>query len=132
MRHSAAWIWQIVHRERCRLATDLSELPDEQWNVASLCPGWDVHDVLAHVVDTARTGRLAFVRELLRARMDFDRANDNGVTREKRRNPQETVDALDLAVCGRHVDRERLTGKAASRIADTSGRAKGAHEGHRP
>jgi uncharacterized protein (TIGR03083 family) len=35
-----------------------------------------------------------FVRELLRARMDFDRANDNGVVREKRQHPQDTVEAL--------------------------------------
>ncbi|WP_234788676.1 maleylpyruvate isomerase N-terminal domain-containing protein [Mycolicibacterium iranicum] len=24
------------------------------WTTPSLCPGWDVHHVLAHIVDTAR------------------------------------------------------------------------------
>ena len=94
MRALADEIWQTVHAERRRLAADLSALRDEEWTVPSLCPGWDVHDVLAHLVDTARTGRLTFVRDLLSARLDFDRANANGVAREKRPDPQDTVEAL--------------------------------------
>lgn len=94
MRTSAAAIWQTVHSERRRLVADLSGLREDQWRFPSLCPGWDVHDVLAHLVDTARTGRAAFVRDLLTARMDFDRANENGITRHKRRDPRDTVEAL--------------------------------------
>jgi uncharacterized protein (TIGR03083 family) len=94
MRRAAEAVWQTVHSERRRLAADLSDLRDEQWRFPSLCPGWDVHDVLAHLVDTARTGRLAFVRDLLTARMDFDRANENGIVREKRQDPRDTVNAL--------------------------------------
>jgi uncharacterized protein (TIGR03083 family) len=97
MRKATAEIWQTVHSERRRLAADLSDLRDEQWHVPSLCPGWDVHDVLAHLVNTARTGRLSFVRDLLTARMDFDRANENGIAREKRQDPQDTLDALKEA-----------------------------------
>lgn len=97
MRPSAAEIWQAVHAERRHLAADLAELRDEQWSVPSLCPGWDVHDVLAHLVDTARTGRLAFVRALLTARMDFDRANENGIARERRPDPRDTLAALRQA-----------------------------------
>ncbi|WP_461190037.1 maleylpyruvate isomerase family mycothiol-dependent enzyme [Arthrobacter sp. Z4-13] len=94
MRKAAAVVWRTVHSERRLLTADLSELPDEQWRRPSLCPGWDVHDVLAHLVDTARTGRLSFVRDLLTARMDFDRANENGIAREKRQDPQDTINAL--------------------------------------
>jgi uncharacterized protein (TIGR03083 family) len=97
MRSSAAAIWQTVHSERRRLAADLSEVRDEQWTLPSLCPGWDIHDVLARLVDTARTGRLAFVRDLLAACMDFDRANENGIAREKRQDPQGTIRALGEA-----------------------------------
>lgn len=98
MRKAAATVWQTVRSERRRLAADLSDLREEQWRLPSLCPGWDVHDVLAHLVDTARTSRLSFVRDLLAARMDFDRANANGIAREKRQDPQDTVDALKKAV----------------------------------
>jgi uncharacterized protein (TIGR03083 family) len=94
MRMSASAIWRTVHSERRRLSADLSGLRDEQWRVSSLCPGWDIHDVLAHLVNTALTGRVSFVRELLIARMDFDLANENGIAREKRQNPQDTLGAL--------------------------------------
>ena len=94
MRKSAATIWQTVHSERRRLAADLSDLRDEQWNLPSLCPTWDIHAVLAHLVDTARTSRLSFVRDLLTARMDFDRANEDGIAREKRQDPQDTLGAF--------------------------------------
>jgi uncharacterized protein (TIGR03083 family) len=93
VRNSAA-IWQTVHSERRQLATDLTGLRDDQWRLPSLCPGWDIHDVLAHLVDAARTGRVAFVREMVRARMDFDRANENGIAREKRQDPRDTLEAF--------------------------------------
>jgi uncharacterized protein (TIGR03083 family) len=98
MHGSAPAIWQTVHSERRQLASDLSDLDHDQWQVPSLCPGWDVHDVLAHLVDTARIGRLSFVRELIAARLDFDRANERGITREKRPDPRDTVAALRDAV----------------------------------
>jgi uncharacterized protein (TIGR03083 family) len=79
------------------LAADLSGLRADQWGLPSLCPGWDVHDVLAHLVDTARTGRVSFVRDLLRARLDFDRANEIGIARHKRHDPQETLAAFEKA-----------------------------------
>jgi uncharacterized protein (TIGR03083 family) len=102
MRESAVAIWQTVHTERRRLAADLSELRDYQWRVSSLCPGWDIHDVLAHLVDSALTGRVSFVRNLLMARMNFDRANLDGIAREKREDPQDTLGALqDAAVLRR-------------------------------
>ena len=72
MKLSKAQVWSFVHRERARLADDLATLPDEAWTTPSLCPGWDVHDVLAHLVDTAKTSRIGFVRRMLFARFDFD------------------------------------------------------------
>ncbi|BDZ41482.1 hypothetical protein GCM10025865_07810 [Paraoerskovia sediminicola] len=94
MRATSAALWETVHAERRHLVADLAGLDEDEWATPSLCPGWDVHDVVAHLVDTARTGRLAFVREMLRARLDFDRANETGIARERREDPRETVAAL--------------------------------------
>ncbi|MCC9145271.1 MULTISPECIES: maleylpyruvate isomerase family mycothiol-dependent enzyme [unclassified Arthrobacter] len=94
MRKSSAAVWDVVRAERRRLAADLAPLPAEQWEVPSLCPGWSVHDVLAHLVDTARTGKIGFVRGMVGARLDFDRMNHRGVLREKRQDPQDTLRAL--------------------------------------
>nr|WP_202628102.1 maleylpyruvate isomerase family mycothiol-dependent enzyme [Cellulomonas sp. APG4] len=91
---SATEVWPVVHAERRRLVADLSGLTPEQWATPSLCPGWDVHDVVAHLVDSARTGRLGFVRDMLRARLDFDRANQHGVARERQPDPRATLAAL--------------------------------------
>lgn len=86
--------WPLVHAERRALIQDLEQLPPAQWQTASLCVGWDVHDVLAHVIDTAKTTRLGFIRRLVAARMDFDRDNAMGVEREKAGNPQQTLARL--------------------------------------
>ncbi|QFG27026.1 maleylpyruvate isomerase family mycothiol-dependent enzyme [Actinomadura sp. WMMB 499] len=84
----------MVHAERAALLDDLARLDDEQWRVPSLCEGWTVHDVAAHLVDTARATRLRFVLGLVRARFDFHRQNARGVERERGASPQETLERL--------------------------------------
>ncbi|WP_205718583.1 maleylpyruvate isomerase family mycothiol-dependent enzyme [Actinomadura sp. WMMA1423] len=87
-------VWAMVHAERAALIEDLSRLDDEQWDEPSLCDGWTVHDVVAHLVDTARTTRLGFAVRLARARFDFDRQNAHGVQRERGAGPRETLERL--------------------------------------
>ncbi len=87
-------IWDAVHEERRRLVADLRGLAPELWQTPSLCPGWSVHDVVAHLVDSAATTRLGFVRQMLSARFDFDRANDRGVARHRAVDPRETLNAF--------------------------------------
>ncbi|GAA1762936.1 maleylpyruvate isomerase family mycothiol-dependent enzyme [Kocuria aegyptia] len=93
-------IWPVVHAERQALIRDLEGLPAQQWARPSLCPGWDVHDVLAHLVDDARTTRLGFLRRLAAAGFDFDRCNARGIARERRADPRDTLAAF-RAVSGR-------------------------------
>ena len=94
MRVSPETVWPVVHEERRRLVADLSVLGEEQWGTPSLCTGWDVHDVVAHLVDSAKMTRLGFARRLIAARFDFDLDNERGVERERRHDPQETLRAL--------------------------------------
>lgn len=91
-------VWSFVHAERTRLADDLASLPPDAWTTRSLCPEWDVHDVLAHLVDTAKTSRIGFARRMILARFDFDGDNAIGITRERRADPRETVAALRAVV----------------------------------
>ena len=91
-------MWHAVHEERRALSADLAAVPAHRWEEGSLCPGWDVHDVVAHLIDSARTTRLGFVRRLLAARFDFDRDNALGVARERRADPEETLAAFDRIV----------------------------------
>jgi uncharacterized protein (TIGR03083 family) len=84
----------LMHAERAALIDDLEHLDDRSWEVPSLCGEWTVHDVVAHLVNTARTTRLGFVVGLARARFDFDRQNARGVERERGATPQETLEQL--------------------------------------
>lgn len=87
-------VWSMVHTERAALIDDLKDLDDRRWEEPSLCGAWTVHDVVAHLVDTARTTRLGFVVGLARARFDFDRQNARGVERARGASPRETLERL--------------------------------------
>ncbi|GAA1937792.1 maleylpyruvate isomerase family mycothiol-dependent enzyme [Streptomyces durmitorensis] len=87
-------VWSLVHAERAALIEDLTGLDDKQWDLPSMCDGWTVHDVVAHLVDTARTTRIGFVSGMVRARFDFDRQNARGVDRERGASPQKTLERL--------------------------------------
>lgn len=87
-------IWGAVHQERQRLVRDLEALARDQWETPSLCPGWSVHDVLAHLIDAATTTRPGFLRQMVTARFDFDRANAMAVRRHRASDPQDTLAAF--------------------------------------
>jgi uncharacterized protein (TIGR03083 family) len=87
-------IWNAVHAERAALADDLEPLTAGQWRTETACPGWSVHDVLAHLLDTARTTRTRFLRDMLVCRFDFDRQNARGLARERREDPRDTLAAF--------------------------------------
>ena len=87
-------VWAMVHAERAALIADLEGVDAARWDEPSLCPGWSVHDVVAHLVDTARTTRLGFVVAMARAGFDFDRQNAHGVARERGASPAQTLERL--------------------------------------
>ncbi|MEO5950737.1 MAG: maleylpyruvate isomerase family mycothiol-dependent enzyme [Candidatus Saccharimonadales bacterium] len=61
-----AIVWNHVKQSRIQLLAYLETLTNEQWNQESLCVGWKVRDVLAHLIleyhYTARTSWKDFVR----------------------------------------------------------------------
>lgn len=90
---SKSVVWPVVHAEREALIRDLETIVPAQWATPSLCEGWTVHDVLAHMIDVATTTRLGFVRRMLAARGDFDRDNQTGVDRGRAQDPADTLAA---------------------------------------
>ncbi|CAL9395836.1 hypothetical protein SUDANB121_01361 [Nocardiopsis dassonvillei] len=91
---TATGVWELVHAERLALVEDLAGVEPDRWALPSLCGDWTVHDVAAHLVDSARTTRLGFVVGMLRARLDFDRLNGLGVARERGAGPADTLRRL--------------------------------------
>lgn len=49
-------LWENIHAERRALADTLATLSSEQWGRASLCAGWSVKDVAAHVISNPQIG----------------------------------------------------------------------------
>lgn len=91
-------VWDLVAAERRALVNDLATLAPEQWETPSLCDGWTVHDVAAHLVDNARTTKVGFLAALVRSRFDFDRLNAAGVARWRGATPAETLERLRAVV----------------------------------
>lgn len=87
-------VWPAVHAEREALTSFLETLDEERWETASLCAGWSVHDVVAHLIDSAKTTRVNFMIGLAAAGFDFDRQNARGVTRERGATPALTLQRL--------------------------------------
>jgi uncharacterized protein (TIGR03083 family) len=65
-------LWTTIDTERASLADLLAGLTPAEWERPSLCTGWRVRDVAAHLT-LAHTGPTAAVRALVRARGSFDR-----------------------------------------------------------
>jgi uncharacterized protein (TIGR03083 family) len=71
-----------TYAERERLAALLADLSAQQWDTASLCAGWRVREVVAHITMPFRTSTPRFVAGLLAAGFSFDRYADKVARRD--------------------------------------------------
>ncbi|MFE9692817.1 maleylpyruvate isomerase family mycothiol-dependent enzyme [Micromonospora sp. NPDC005806] len=76
-------IWRTIDDERASLADLLDDLAPQEWEVPSLCTGWRVREVAAHLT-LAHTGILPAAVAMLRAHGDFDRMVRDSALREAR------------------------------------------------
>ncbi|MFC4854523.1 maleylpyruvate isomerase family mycothiol-dependent enzyme [Actinophytocola glycyrrhizae] len=63
--------------ERLSLADLFDNLADHEWRVPSLCDGWTVLHVAAHMTTSTRTTGMTMFKGMLRARGDWNRMVDN-------------------------------------------------------
>ncbi|MBC6470408.1 maleylpyruvate isomerase family mycothiol-dependent enzyme [Actinomadura alba] len=81
-----------VKAERLGLADLLDDLEDHEWEAASLCSGWTVRDVAAHLTLSTGSPLLGTIRDVIRARGDFNRMEaDKARERAARFEPAELV-----------------------------------------
>jgi uncharacterized protein (TIGR03083 family) len=86
--------------ERERLAGLLGDLTPEQWGAPSLCDGWRVREVVAHMTMPYRTNAVGVLAGLVRARFSFNRYAD----RDARSATRAMSDAELLGLLRRNVD----------------------------
>ncbi|MFG2003119.1 maleylpyruvate isomerase family mycothiol-dependent enzyme [Spirillospora sp. NPDC048911] len=66
-------ILAALKAERLSIADFLDGLDDHEWDVASLCDGWTVRDVAAHLTMSTRTTLGGTIKGVIRARGDWNR-----------------------------------------------------------
>ena len=65
-----------TYAERERIVALLADIAPHQWAAPSLCDGWQVREVVAHLTMPFRTGLPQLLAGLIRARLSFDRCAD--------------------------------------------------------
>ena len=63
--------WQMIEAERAAQADALAALPASDWDRPSLCVGWTVRDVVAHLIDTATATPASFARRFVASGFRF-------------------------------------------------------------
>jgi uncharacterized protein (TIGR03083 family) len=76
-------VWQVIDRERLSLADLLDELSAPEWESPSLCAGWRVRDVAAHLT-LSQIGLFPAVVAVVRARGNFNRMVHDTAVRQAR------------------------------------------------
>ncbi|MBL1079275.1 maleylpyruvate isomerase family mycothiol-dependent enzyme [Nocardia sp. 2] len=87
----------MIARERRELVELLRTLTPEQWQTESLCAGWRISDVVAHLLYEA-TPPARYVGELIRARGSVDRHNEHYIARGRTMTTEELLAAYEATV----------------------------------
>lgn len=96
--------WRAIARHRREVADLLDELSDAQWETPSLCAGWRVRDVAAHLAVAPQPPSIwSLTADAVRAGGRFHRLNHDIAVRHAQRPVAELVDELR-----RHADSRRL------------------------
>lgn len=80
-----------IRHEREALVSDLEAIDETAWSTPSLCPGWTVRDVLAHITALARMTPGLFFRKLVASGFNLSRLQARDITLEKGSSVEETL-----------------------------------------
>jgi len=92
--------WRHIDEQRESLADLVASFTPEQWTTPSLCDGWQVGDVAAHLT-LAQVGPLWAAVEMLRARGSFNRMIRDTALRAAGQEPAVYADRLRAMVGSR-------------------------------
>ena len=84
--------WQVVEQQRVAIADLLDGLTPQQWESPSLCAGWRIRDVAAHVSLVGLPPSAgSLLADMIRARGNFHRLNTAATKRRALRSPTQLV-----------------------------------------
>jgi uncharacterized protein (TIGR03083 family) len=87
-------VYEMIANERRALADVFDKLTPEQLRTPSLCDGWTIHDIAAHLIMPLETGIPTLALSVLASGGDFDKANLKLTGRHARRPITDLVDSL--------------------------------------
>jgi uncharacterized protein (TIGR03083 family) len=91
-------LWGLVHAARRSLAADLSTLGQDEWHRSTLCPGWDVEHVVAHLTAAATTGRWRWIRSVVSAGFRPAVHNERRLREHLGATPAETLARFEAVI----------------------------------
>jgi uncharacterized protein (TIGR03083 family) len=95
--------WQLIHAERGRLIEDLEPLTDEQWRTTSLCPEWNVQQVLGHIVATTTMTPPKFFGKFIASGFQFEKMAAKDVAKQSAGTPAQTLAELTAHILDTHA-----------------------------
>ncbi|AKN15781.1 maleylpyruvate isomerase family mycothiol-dependent enzyme [Mycobacterium haemophilum] len=111
---SQSTLMSMARAERADLAAFLATLSPQQWQTPSLCAGWSVKDVVAHMISYEELGTMGLLKRFAKGRLV--RANQVGVDEFAALCPQELLEFL-----GNHLEPQGLTAGFGGMIALVDG-----------
>jgi uncharacterized protein (TIGR03083 family) len=82
---------RLATQERAEFVALLETLTPQQWQVPSLCAGWCVHDVVAHMISYDELGPREVLGRAARGWFNPDQVNALGLRDYRQRGPEELV-----------------------------------------
>ena len=86
--------WTQIHAGRSSLADTIEGLTAEQWQTPSLCAGWNVGMIAAHLLSSAEQTPGHFIGGMLRSGFSFNRAMAHEIDARADLSPQQIAEAL--------------------------------------
>ncbi len=87
-------VWALIRSERLALIDYVETLTPEEWATPSLCRGWTVQDVAAHLAWAPAVSATEALAELLRAGFRPNKFNADSAVRWSRRGTAAILDQL--------------------------------------
>jgi uncharacterized protein (TIGR03083 family) len=109
-------LMSLARAEREDLRDLLGSLSEDQWRAPSLCEGWSVRDVVAHLLSYEELSGRQLAQRFGRGRFRVDRINALGLGEYSTRTPAALVQLLDD-----HLTPAGLTAGMGGAIALTDG-----------
>ncbi|MCW2778172.1 MAG: hypothetical protein JWN17_1897 [Frankiales bacterium] len=91
-----ATTWSLIHAGRTSLASTVAELTPEQWRTPSLCAGWTVGALAAHLLASAEQTPGRFLAGMVTSGFRFGALMERDIAARAALTPEQVADRLLL------------------------------------